>query len=1367
MEALAREQQGVRQEFERTGRSVGDLQGRLDRLGRTRSRPSVRLEGFDRVNAEIGQLERRLDLLQRRRIDLPFSNVAGGGGGGGVGSMAGFGGGGGGGGRSPTLFHTLGGLPGIGLGALGLSPGILALLGSATGLAGSATSAAVGAGTVGLGGYASLAAGLGLTVAVAKPAVSALADVTKAQQSYNQAVAEYGRRSSEAKTAAAQLNYTLAQNPLAAGATRQLGQFERQWSTATTAARTNVYGGISGVLANARRGVPAVGRDAGIATGATSNAAIAFSGFLTQAPQLATLGVLMHEFAQDVPVVERTLENVTSTVEHLAVAATPFFHESVLWVERWSAGLASSTADTDRVQGKMRGYVNSAKDWARLAGAAARDIRDIFEAGAPSGDSMVIELTQTLDRWDHWIDDNPQKVQRFFQQSKTTTEDIAGAVSGLLRDAAQLANYLDPIFARTMQLIHLASGLGGGNLALGGGLLYSVYQGVSRGRGPSAGGVARSFITGSPGGLLSFGGGAAVGAGGVAAASSLARRATNYEVATGRTASGAILLGSASEGPEAVLARRAAAAEAGWANSIRSLATRTPVLGRVADLGAGATRALGAVGRVALPLYLGMSVLQGVQSATSGGGSALSRINRGVSGTLSAGTLGIIPQSTFEQAFAGAPTGTSLHGDPYLQAGYTRIAHQASAVRTPAQLHAVASAVSHGLSRPGPLSEMAPQEQAQVIAFLNRALGTAVQNAGAQASNTWQDAFGRALDHGESPKRAVNTMLSGMEAEVHQLGPRGARAFASDAAQWVSQLEMDNPRLRKPLERLMQGVVGQINEMNDTTGDSFRDLQRKVFVFNGEILSGSQKTWQAIGTALTDPAQRAQEKLQGIFGAIQREAVNALVSMGFSGNDARALVTGLASGTVKAGTLGQAVQTRAGLQAAGVKGASGIVTGAVQLGASGYRHALGGRIPGLGSADTVRLADGSLGAPGELIVNGWTERDVNRDLALAGKRSLGARVAGETRPHYVRRAVGGRMVGSQVLLEPGVNMSVGQEPQILQALRGFSSEEGMPVYVISGYRSPAHSVAVGGFADDPHTRGQAADIGLGAPSLASMMGVPESALRAVGLWRPFYPASAHEVNHVQLLSGGARGAAGMIATAMGLNALRAPRSGLGGVPGALADRAGLAFAAGMTARINQTLAAAGGGASFAGVPGAGGDPTGNRALGRAMMLALGWGPDQWPSLDALWTQESGWNDKARNPSSGAAGIPQDITGNMHGGARGQIAWGLNYIHGRYGSPAGAEAHERRFNWYRHGTDQIVTRPTVFGAGENGPERVKITPLGRGSGGVSIGRVNVNVTGGISERRVLKLLDRRLLQFARDVADEIEIGDETSHHEYMG
>jgi hypothetical protein len=91
-----------------------------------------------------------------------------------------------------------------------------------------------------------------------------------------------------------------------------------------------------------------------------------------------------------------------------------------------------------------------------------------------------------------------------------------------------------------------------------------------------------------------------------------------------------------------------------------------------------------------------------------------------------------------------------------------------------------------------------------------------------------------------------------------------------------------------------------------------------------------------------------------------------------------------------------------------------------------------------------------------------------------------------------------------------------------------------------------------------------------------------------------------------------------------------------------------------------------------------------KAYAQSQMSKYGWGPGEFSALDKLWTKESGWDPNARNPQSGAAGIPQDITGNMHGGFKGQVDWGLKYIKGRYGSPSAAWAHEMAQNWYATG-----------------------------------------------------------------------------------
>jgi peptidoglycan hydrolase CwlO-like protein len=93
----------------------------------------------------------------------------------------------------------------------------------------------------------------------------------------------------------------------------------------------------------------------------------------------------------------------------------------------------------------------------------------------------------------------------------------------------------------------------------------------------------------------------------------------------------------------------------------------------------------------------------------------------------------------------------------------------------------------------------------------------------------------------------------------------------------------------------------------------------------------------------------------------------------------------------------------------------------------------------------------------------------------------------------------------------GTNYAVNDEPELARRLGRMARALHLHLIGLSGYRTPQHSVEVGGFANDPHTRGEASDT----PGLE---GVPEATLNAYGLTRPF-PGAA-EADHVQLHGAG-------------------------------------------------------------------------------------------------------------------------------------------------------------------------------------------------------------------------------------------------------
>ena len=100
-------------------------------------------------------------------------------------------------------------------------------------------------------------------------------------------------------------------------------------------------------------------------------------------------------------------------------------------------------------------------------------------------------------------------------------------------------------------------------------------------------------------------------------------------------------------------------------------------------------------------------------------------------------------------------------------------------------------------------------------------------------------------------------------------------------------------------------------------------------------------------------------------------------------------------------------------------------------------------------------------------------------------------------------------------------------------------------------------------------------------------------------------------------------------------------------------------------------------------------PAGAKAVAQSLASSkYGWGGGQFTCLVDLWQKESGWSYTAHN-GSGATGIPQALPGSKMASAGSdwatnaatQVAWGLGYIAGSYGTPCAAWVHSEAYNYY--------------------------------------------------------------------------------------
>jgi hypothetical protein len=162
------------------------------------------------------------------------------------------------------------------------------------------------------------------------------------------------------------------------------------------------------------------------------------------------------------------------------------------------------------------------------------------------------------------------------------------------------------------------------------------------------------------------------------------------------------------------------------------------------------------------------------------------------------------------------------------------------------------------------------------------------------------------------------------------------------------------------------------------------------------------------------------------------------------------------------------------------------------------------------------------------------------------------------------------------------------------------------------------------------------------------------------------------------------------------------------------------------------LTGGGAGAGAAG-PG-GGAPAANAALARQMMPAWSSGME-WYNWNQLEMSEAGWNQFARNPSSGAYGIPQALPPGKMGAAANppqsnpaaQISWMIGYIKSVYGDPVNANAHEQAFHWYDTGYGVLPPGLSLSMNATGHPEMLQPASAARGGRGGNTYIINISPT----------------------------------------
>lgn len=1036
--------------------------------------------------------------------------------------------------------------------------------------------------------------------------------------------------------------------------------FMHEWKGATAGASRDFVGILSGTVGTLHAMMPTLAGASNRSMGALRASGQDFGKWL-RSPQnqgFITTGSKM--FAENLGNAEESVTHIFSTLENIATAARPFLHEATVAFDHWTGSWESGTKNISQTRTSIGHMVEDAKVWSRMWMEGWKLLHDIMVAGGATqqGNTMIGSFTKSMDRWDAWVKQNPQKVHAFFRQTREGAEGLARAVASIASSINSVASELQPLLKGGLGILGAlnSTGLTGSIGGLGG--LYGLYR------------VGRSALSGGrgAGGVMAAGGGRVVSSPGSAAASGLGGLGallmggggsmmgnvrTMPNVAS-RLPGGGFMVSSARGRPISADAHIIAAHEAAAVGSpflsIAGSETRGGMRGLAGGMltsarglaGAGAGRLGSAVAggaRVAAPFVAMNAALtaasgQNPTQSSSTGGSMLSGA---VQGGLMGSALG--PWGAAAGAGAGALTALLLHKGPSTQdlvsearkkvaervgmPGEVKSGGLAGIKEQQAMIHKLtselqgASKVEKALGSVGlDTSKMKADTVAlkEQLAERKKIANTSMQEAGVQSAQAWATAF-QAGSARVGPMHSMKKMREGMMAQLQQIPSEGRVAFAKSISAWAAEIEQQDPAMRKPVERMVATLTGDMHT-----------LGQNVASVNGSIVEGTYGEWTKIAEMMTNPVKRAQEELEGSFGKIRQEALKNLEMLGFSKGEAQVLVTGTTHGGAAASHAAQAVKAHK----EGKEGLSTFQTAAANVSAKG--HATGGRLGGMGSYDTVKMGDGGYGAPGELVVNRHTEMAANMGLARAGMPSLAALVSGQTIPHSTPmfRAKGGEVGGMSHfdrLVSAANRVSAANfpykwggghenpshfEPFDCSGAVSYAAQQ-------AGYNVPttvAQSIAGWGF---PAGEGQATIFYKGEPGAHTFMRIGGKYWGTSGFARPGggagwfdqAPSAAYlgGFNKVHLPNLGTdsmlMGAGGGGGIGGELN-LKAPKIAAGGLGGLMVNGALGAYASGLSGKLNRQIGGIPGRtAKGRGAGGGGGNPLLDSVLAAAGGHAVG------------------------------------------------------------------------------------------------------------------------------------------------------------------
>lgn len=334
------------------------------------------------------------------------------------------------------------------VGAIALGPVITGLIGTATSLVGVIGTGAAGAFTVAsaaISGFGLSALGLGL---VLKPAISEFKEAETVTKAYDKAVKEYGKDSTQAKSAQEKMNGMLASlDPVARKAVKSLSTISDRWSQLTQGTRKPIFNAIAEGVKTVQALMPTFARDT---VGSVKAISGAWSGWLKslrsqEAKQL--LNTVMTNFKKSIPGIASGFASIGAAFGRITASASKFLPSLTKGFSGWANEIESAIGGGNSLDSSIGRLIGHMQDLGHLGQATGSLLVHLFNTSADSGDDLVKTLTNVFGKWDDWVQSThgQNSLKDFFSESVDESKELGSVVGGVVRILFQIGRAAAPI----------------------------------------------------------------------------------------------------------------------------------------------------------------------------------------------------------------------------------------------------------------------------------------------------------------------------------------------------------------------------------------------------------------------------------------------------------------------------------------------------------------------------------------------------------------------------------------------------------------------------------------------------------------------------------------------------------------------------------------------------------------------------------------------------------------------------------------------------------------------------------------------------------------------------------------------------------